>query len=69
MNFSPITPLLGALNGPSVRRMVPEARMTAIRSLPPDIPTVHFLTPEYFLYLSKGTIYLCLMSYLAYFNI
>jgi hypothetical protein len=41
--------------------MFPEARMMAMRSLPPDIPTVDFLTREYFLYLFKPRHYLKLL--------
>ena len=49
MNCSAMMPELGELNGPRTRLMLPEALITAIRSLPPDNPKVHFLTLEYFL--------------------
>ncbi|RDX74740.1 hypothetical protein CR513_45470, partial [Mucuna pruriens] len=46
MNFSPMIPELRELNGPSTRRILPEARIMAINSLPPDSPRVDFLTLE-----------------------
>lgn len=49
MNCSPITPELGTLKGLRTRLMLPEALITAIRSLPPVKPRVHFLTLEYLL--------------------
>lgn len=41
----------------------------AISSLPPGIPTVHFLTLEYFLYLidARKYFYIINMNYLVYF--
>lgn len=54
MNSSATMPDLEKLNWPLTRLMLPDARMMAINSLPPDIPTVDFLTREYFLYLIES---------------
>jgi len=61
INFSPMIPGLRAPRGLSIRRIFPEARMTAIKSSPSDSPRVDFLTPEYFLHLRKENINVCLM--------
>jgi len=61
ISFSPIIPELRALKGLWIRRILPEARMMAINSLPPDSPRVDFLTPEYFLHLRKENISVWLM--------
>lgn len=58
MNSSAMMPELETLNWLLTRLMLPETRIMAISSLPPDIPTVHFLTREYFLYLIKARNYL-----------
>lgn len=49
MNCSLVIPEPGMLNGLRTRLILPDALITAIWSLPPDKPRVHFLTLEYFL--------------------
>lgn len=54
MICSPIIPDVGELRGLLTRLMLPEALITAIRSLPPDKPIVHLATGEYFLQVLSG---------------